>query len=193
MLNMRLIAIVVIFYLSFVGDAFAWFFQPPPSDSVPEAAVQQFSNASSTALEAFSIIFSTFAQAEQNEVALTDVGDLTKARTMLDAAAQQFAAMPAQEAGSVAISRDAIATIDERALNIFDVNSLNSLEDIAGFAGGACEQIATLVGKLIEVQFGPGSSGSREPRLAVNQLSDKISQFIIVLNTASGALAVQKS
>jgi hypothetical protein len=177
------------FLLSAQHPAAAWFFQPPP-EAVSEETLASFREASTTALAGLAEIYSSFLIAESEDVAFSDIETTDSAIRLLQEAAALFRNLSSEQLIALTVSIEAVSAIDPSAVVLVQELQISTATDLADYSASKCETLAGLLVQLREVGFGPDTASSEQGRSLVNRISQEVSEFTVVFNSVSGALAL---
>lgn len=168
----------------------AWFFQPPPG-TVSEETLARFQEAAVNILEGLALIHEMLLQIEQGETSVNSVEATSAAIERLTSAADLFESLQTEDLQALVVSIEAVAQIDEGAIQLIRNAEVETAADLARYSSDQSLALAELVGRLQEIDFGPDAAASSEGRTTVNRLVSNISTMMIVVNTVSGALALE--
>ncbi|MEO0702755.1 MAG: hypothetical protein AAFY80_11495 [Pseudomonadota bacterium] len=186
----RAFVVGCIAYVLVTGPAVAWFFQPPP-EVVSEEDLSSFSEASSSALIAISDIFRAFSAMESEEVAISEIDDLSDTVGLLEQAVLSFSELQGSSLSDLVLSAEALGATSEGSPGFFDENDIFTFEDVALRSASICQSILDDLNALVEIGFGPSDASDPFARGRVNSISQSADLLIFVINTASGAAALE--
>ncbi|MGJ8690801.1 MAG: hypothetical protein ACSHXZ_14925 [Gammaproteobacteria bacterium] len=169
--------------------AHAWFFQPPPG-SVSEETLARFQEAAISTLEGLALIHEMLLQVELGETSVNTVEATSAAVNSLVSAANLFQDLQTEDLQALVVSIEAVAEIDEGAIQLVRNAEIETAADLARYSGDQSLAIANLVASLQENSFGPASAANSTNRTTVNRLVSNIANMMIVVNSVSGALAL---
>lgn len=169
--------------------AHAWFFQPPPG-AVSEETLSRFQEAAVNTLEGLTLIHDMLRQIEQNETSVNSVEASSLAIERLVSAANLFQDLQTEDLQALVVSIEDVGQIDEGAIQLVRNAEIETAADLARYSGDQSLIIANLVASLQESNFGPDAAANSESRATVNRLVWSISNMMIVVNSVSGALAL---
>lgn len=170
--------------------AHAWFFQPPPG-TVSEETLARFQEAAANTLEGLALIYAVLLQIEQEETSVNSLDATSAAINRLTSSSKLFQDLQTDELQALVVSIEAVAQIDEGAIQLVRIAEIETAADLARYSSDQSLALAELVGRLQKIDFGPDAAASSEGRTTVNRLVSNISTMMIVVNSVSGALALE--
>ncbi|WP_083793896.1 hypothetical protein [Salipiger bermudensis] len=185
----RLVGLVLSAVL-YTLPAHAWFFQPPPG-TVSEETLARFQEAAVNTLEGLALIHDVLLQIEQDETSVNSLETTSAAIERLTSAAELFQGLQTDDLQTLVVSIEAVAQIDEDAIQLVGNAEIETAADLARYSSDQSLELAGLVSTLQEIDFGPDAAASSEGRTTVNRLVSNISTMMIVVNSVSGALALE--
>jgi len=185
----RLLGIILSAVL-YTLPAHAWFFQPPPG-TVSEETLARFQEAAVDTLEGLALIQEVLLQIELAETSVNSLEATSAAIERLTSAAELFQGLQTEDLQALIVSIEAVAQIDEGAFQLVRNANIETAADLARYSSDQSLELAGLMGALQEIDFGPDAAASSEGRTTVNRLVSNISTMMIVVNSVSGALALE--
>lgn len=176
----------------YATPAQSWFFQPPPG-TVADETLARFQEASVMALTGLTSVHRMLRQIEEGETSVNEVEVTTAAVESLSTAGSLFENLQTEDLKGLEVSLETVAFLDEAAVGLVAEAEIETAADLARYSSDQSRAIATLIEDLQERDFGPSSATDAEGRTIINRLVSSVASMVIVVNSVSGALALENA